>query len=401
MSTTEEKNNNKKNFLKIKAPLYFSPYSHKKNNFENLYTEPRNIHQEIDSNLSNNQIKQKINNSNVNKNLINIQKTDNFRKNTKLLSEIAEKVNQKKNNPQSYKKVNSKLYLKKNYIPNISLFNDISGNIMPIQSNTNSNIIINNNSPNDQNNKFSQNKLNKLSNIKFNIGKSNQNFLNSKNSSNNLKKNAGSACELLNTNNYLRKSKTKNKKLVDINNINQINYIFTSDNNQKSFLSPQNNASNPKILFLKKEKSNIFTQNISNNSKINQIQGNESNNNDEDNKNNHINYLMRNTFTNVKIYPTTILNNKIIYNQVEKSNQNQNNNKSIKNNKSERSNNNSSKHYNTTKIKTEKIVIDTAEKSPNNNKIEKYQSIEELHYFYVDTLQKGKKYALKLDKCNN
>ena len=401
MSTTEEKNNNKKNFLKIKAPLYFSSYSHKKNSFENLYTEPRNIHQEIDSNLSNNQIKQKINNSNVNKNLINIQKTDNFRKNTKLLSEIAEKVNQKKNNPQSYKKVNSKLYLKKNYIPNISLFNDISGNIMPIQSNTNSNIIINNNSPNDQNNKFSQNKQNKLSNIKFNIGKSNQNFLNSKNSSNNLKKNAGSACELLNTNNYLRKSKTKNKQLIDINNLNQINYIFTSDNNQKSFLSPQNNASNPKILFLKKEKSNIFAQNISNNSKINQIQGNESNNNDEDNKNNHINYLMRNTFTNVKIYPTTILNNKIIYNQVEKSNQNQNNNKSIKNNKSERSNNNSSKHYNTTKIKTEKIVIDTAEKRPNNNKIEKYQSIEELHYFYVDTLQKGKTYALKLDKCNN
>jgi hypothetical protein len=400
MSTTEENNNKKENFLKIKAPLYFSPYSHEKSSFGNLYTEPRNIHHEIDSNLSKNQIRQKINNANINKNLANMQQIDNLRKNTRLISEFAEKIKQNKKNPQSYKKVNSKLYLKKNFIPNISLFNDISGNIMPIQSITNSNIIINNNSPNDQNNKFSQNKQNKLSNIKFNIGKSNQNFLNSKNSSNNLKKNAGSACELLNTNNYLRKSKTKNKQLVDINNINQINYIYTSDNNQKSFLSPQNNASNPKILFLKKEKSNIFAQNISNNSKINQIQGNESNNNDEDNKNNHINYLMRNTFTNVKIYPTTILNNKIIYNQVEKSNQNQNNNKSIKNNKSESSNNNS-KHYNTTKNKKEKIVIDTAEKSPNNNKIEKYQSIEELHYFYVDTLQKGKKYALKLDKCNS
>ena len=110
---------------------------------------------------------------------------------------------------------------------------------------------------------------------------------------------------------------------------------------------------------------------------------------------------MRNTFTNVKIYPTTILNNKIIYNQVEKINQNKNNNKSIKNNKSESSNNNSSMHYNTSKIKKEKIVIDTAEKRPNNNKSENFQSIEELHYFYVDTLQKGKKYALKLDKCNS
>ena len=397
MSTTEENNNNKENFLKIKAPLYFSPYSHKKNSFGNLYTEPRNIHHEIDSNLSKNQIRQKINNANINKNLVNMQQIDNLRKNTRFISEIAEKINQNKKNPQSYKKVNSKLYLKKNVIPNISVFNDISGNILPIQSNANSNININK-TPNDQNNRFLKNRL---TNIKFNIGKSSQNFLNSKNSSNNLKKNSGSACELLDTNNYLRKSKTKNKNLVDINNINQINYIYTSDNNQKSFLSPQNNSSNPKIIFLKKEKSNFFEQNTSKDSKINQTQGNEPNNNDEDKNNNHINCVMRNTFTNVKIYPTTILNNKIIYNQVEKINQNKNNNKSIKNNKSESSNNNSSMHYNTSKIKKEKIVIDTAEKRPNNNKSENFQSIEELHYFYVDTLQKGKKYALKLDKCNS
>ena len=116
MSAGEEINNNKENFLKLKAPLYFSPSSHKKHsNLGNLYTEPRNIHQEIDSNLSKNQIKQKLNNTNINKNIINIQQQDNFKKNARLLSEITDKVNQNKKNPQSYKKVNSKLYLKKKY----------------------------------------------------------------------------------------------------------------------------------------------------------------------------------------------------------------------------------------------------------------------------------------------
>ena len=325
-----------------------------------------------------------------------MQQTDNFRKNTRFLSEIVEKVNQNKKNPQSYKKTNSKLYWKKNVIPNISVLNDISGNILPPQTNSNSNININIKNKPEQSNKLSKNRL---TNIKFNIGKSSQNFLISKNSSNNLKKNAGSAIELLDTNNYLKKSKTKNKNKVDINNINQINYIYTSENNQKSFLSPQNNSTNPKIIFIKKEKSNYFDENTSKDSKINQTQRNESNNNDED-KNNQINCLMRNTFTNVKIYPTTILNNKIIYNQVEKSNESKNNNKSIKNNKGENSNNNST-HYNASKIKKEKIVIDTAEKRPNKSKDENFQSIEELHYFYVDTLQRGKKYAIKLDNCNS
>ena len=56
MSANEEMNNSKDNFIKMKAPLYFSPNSNKKHNFGNLYTEPRNLHQEIDSNLSKNQI---------------------------------------------------------------------------------------------------------------------------------------------------------------------------------------------------------------------------------------------------------------------------------------------------------------------------------------------------------
>jgi hypothetical protein len=399
MSANEEMNNSKDNFIKMKAPLYFSPYSNKKHNFGNLNTEPRNIHQEIDSNLSKNQIKQKVNNANKSKNIINIQQQETFRNNTKLLSELTDKANQNKRNPQSYKKANSKLYLKKNVIPNISALNDTnSGNNLSKQNNTNSNTNINN--TNNEQNKYLKNRL---TNIKFNIGKSSQNFLNSKNSSSNLKKNAGSACELLDNNNYLKKTKTKGKNIVEINNLNPIGYLYTAGNNQKSFLSPQNHGSNPKIIFFKNEKSKYFDENTSKDSKINQNQGNEQSTNDGENKKNHINCLLRNTFTNVKIYPTTILNNKIIYNQVEKNNQTRNNtnNKENKNNRSENSNNNSSMHYNNSKIKKEKIVIETVDKKPsiNNNKNnENFESIEELHYFYVNTLQRGRKYAIKLDK---
>ena len=402
MSANDEMNNSKENtkenIIKMKAPLYFSPYSNKKHNLGNLNTEPRNIHQEIDSNLSKNQIKQKINNVNRNKNIINIQQQDTFRNNIKLLSELTDKMNQK--NPQSYKKTNSKLYLKKNVISNISALNDITGgNILSTQPNTNSNSNINN-SNNDQN-KFLKNRL---TNIKFNIGKSSQNFLNSKNSASNLKKNAGSAIELLDNNNYLKKPKTKNRNIVEINNINQIKYIYTTGSNQKSFLSPQNHGSNPKIIFLKNEKSKFFDENTSKDTKNKQTQGNEQSTNDGENKKNHINCLLRNTFTNVKIYPTTILNNKIIYNQMDKNNnnptRNNTNNKENKNNKSESSNNNSSMHYNNSKTKKEKIVIETVDKKPsiNNNNNENFESIEELHYFYIKTLQKGKKYAIKLDK---
>ena len=71
MSADEKINNSNENFLKLKAPLYFSPSSNKKHsNLGNLYTEPRNIHNENDSNLSKNQIIQKLNNININKNII-------------------------------------------------------------------------------------------------------------------------------------------------------------------------------------------------------------------------------------------------------------------------------------------------------------------------------------------
>ena len=55
-------------------------------------------------------------------------------------------------------------------------------------------------------------------------------------------------------------------------------------------------------------------------------------------------------------------------------------------------------HYNNSKIKKEKIVIETVDKRPNANNNEDFQSIEELHYFYVNTLQRGKNIANKLDK---
>ena len=66
-------------------------------------------------------------------------------------------------------------------------------------------------------------------------------------------------------------------------------------------------------------------------------------------------------------------------------------------NQSENSNNNaSSLKHNNSKIKKEKIVIDTEKHEKPN---EKFQSMEELHYFYVDMLQKGKNYIYELDKC--
>ena len=118
------------------------------------------------------------------KNLTNIQLPETFQKNTRIISGISSKPSEEKK-PQSYKKTNSKLYLKKNMIPNISNLNYTEENIK------------------EKDEKFLKNRLN---NIKFNIGKSSQNFLNSKISTANLKKNAESAYELLdNNNNYLKK----------------------------------------------------------------------------------------------------------------------------------------------------------------------------------------------------
>lgn len=396
MTTENEVNIHKANDIKSKTPLYFSPDSSKKNNFLKLRLASKNIYQNTDSNLSKNQIKKKIN-SNLSKNIINFQQQNKFLKsNKKLLIETPDKFNRNKNNNSnmSYKKFNSKLYLKKNAITNISSLNETNGKELSTQSNFYLNTHINN-TPKVKNNNFEKNSL---SNIKFNIGKSSKNLLNSKNPSIQLKKNAGSAIELM-------EAKTKN--LSDLTNINPLDYIYTTGNKQNKFLSPNSHSSNPKIIFFNNEKNKVKDKYYKFNrkeSKINQnqIKENEQNNPDNDNikdegdKKNQINLLLKNTFTNVKIFPTTILNNKIIYNNPsEKSNQNKNNEQNQKNKTNENSINNNSK------IKKEKIVIETIDKKPNINKRETFNSIEELHYFYVDTLQKGKKIADELDKYNN
>ena len=353
MSKRDDKANSKEKFIKLKSPLYFSPHPPKKlTNITKLYTEPKNIYQETENNLSKNKIKQKLNTKILNKNITNIQLPETFKKNSRIISGISE---EKK--PQSHKKTNNKIYLKKNMIQNISNLNYTEENI------------------GEKDEKMIKNRLN---NIKFNIGKSSQNFLNNKISTTNLKKNAESAYELLD-NNYLKKSKAKTKNVINVNNINQIGFIYTSGSDKKDEpITPP-----PKIIFLKNEKSK------------DQLQMNDNNDKDNDDKKEGINCVLRNTFTNVKIYPTTFLNNKIIY-QNDNSNNNNNNQNS---NKSDNSNNSSSMRHNNSKIKKEKIIIDIADKkSRKNNEKINFQSIEELHYFYVDTLQKGKAASIKLDK---
>ena len=326
MSKRESKSNSKENLIKLKAPLFFSPSSQKKNNnIVKLNIEPKKIYQQTDYNLSKNKIKQKINLANLN--------------------------------------TNSKLFLKKNMTQNISALNFTEGNTT-------------------QENKVLKNILN--NNIKFNIGKSSQNFLNSKISTENLKKNAASEYELLNnidSNNYLKKSKPKTKNLIKLNNINPIGFIYTSANDKNNEpISPSPVALNPKIIFLKNDKQIQSTENII----------------DEEEKKEGINCVLRNTFTNVKIYPTTFLNNKIIFQNVDKNGNKISNFENNQSNQSENSNNNaSSLKHNNSKIKKEKIVIDT-EKCVKQT--ENFQSIEELHYFFVKTLQNGKNYAIKLDK---
>jgi len=356
MSSRDEKSNSKEKFIKFKSPLYFSPHPPKKfSNITNLHTEQKNIYQETDYNLSKNKIKQKLNGGkNLNKNGINLQLPETFKKSNRIVSS---KPSVEKNST-SHRKSNSKIYLKKNMVQNISALNFTEENINP------------------KDDKMIKNRLN---NIKFNIGKSSQNFLNSKISTTNLKKNAESAYELLDNNNYLKLSKAKSKKIANVNNISPIGFIYSSGNDKKDEpITPP-----PKIIFLKNEKNKE------------EIKIKENSNNEE--KKEGINCVMRNTFTNVKIYPTTILNNKIIYqngqNKDDKNNQNTNN-KSQNN-----SNNSSSIRNNNSKIKKEKIVIDTTNKKEKkkNEKIN-FQSIEELHFFFIDTLQKGKAFSSNLDK---
>ena len=402
MSVNEDQSNNKINCSKMKSPIYFSPYAHKKKVIGNLYTEPRKI--PITDSTSKNKTKPKISNPIISKNIINIQPQECFRKSQKFLSEMnTEKSHQnKKNMPQSYKKINSKLYLKKNVIPNLSSFNEInSNNTCTTQLGTNIKTNTNAELNNSVNSKYYKSRV---TNMKFNMGKNNSNnYMSMKESFHNLKKSAGSATELFG-NNYIKKTKTKTRTCSDLNNINPIGYILStaqtsnnnssnlnnSNNNNKLYLSPRTPAQ--KIIFLKNDKNKkdkYFNQNINKDSlKVIQTQTNEPINNLEDKSKNGVQYLLRNTYNNVKIFPTTFLNNKIIY-QTE----NNINNPNLKSSSNLNINNNNLN-------KKEKVGINIDEKN-NKANYEKSQSVEEVHFLYVSTIQNGKQLILKWDKCNS
>ena len=343
MFVNEELDNSKSNLVKVNFPVYFSPYIHKKKSIGNLYTEPRQIPIEKESNSRNK--KQKVNYS------IKIS-TSNIKTNqdsiTKSLKLITDKNKKGRNMHQSYVKLNTKLYLKKNAIPNLASFHNLNSEYppTPLMKNSTTNIIISNSNSNsiksiDKKNSKTQNK-----NIKLIFGKNSNNNLNTKNyntnSNNNLlKKTAGSANELF-KNNFIKKSKTKNvSELNNINNINNINnqigYILTTSGNNntknKAFLSPQN-LSGQKIIFLKNDKSKVKegkerSRKSSTNSSNKEQKRNLPNKKGEknvnmedlnllDERNKSVQYLLRNTYNNVKIYPTTVLNNKIIYQENKK-----------------------------------------------------------------------------------
>ena len=422
MFVNEELDNSKSNLAKMNFPVYFSPYIHKKKSIGNLYTEPRKIPIEKESNSRNK--KQKVNYS------IKIS-TSNNKSNqeslTKRLKLASDKNKKGRNMHQSYIKLNTKLYLKKNAIPNLASFHNLNSEYppTPLVKNSTTNIIISNSNSNsikstDKKNNKTQNK-----NIKLIFGKNSNNNLNTKNyntnSNNNLlKKTAGSANELFRSN-FIKKSKTKNvSELNNLNNINnQIGYILTTTGNNnvknKAFLSPQN-ISGQKIIFLKNDKSKIkegkersrkSSTSSSNKDQKRNVQSKKSEKNVNvedlnllDERNKSVQYLLRNTYNNVKIYPTTVLNNKIIY---------QENKKNEKISHSVNTSENSSIHHSSNKKRIDanknKISIHINNKNNENidmiKKSDECQSVEEVHFLFVKTIHKGQNMIINMDKKNN
>ena len=413
MLVNEEINNSKSNLGKNNLPLYYSPYIHKKKSIGNLYTEPRKIPIEKELN-SRNKSKQKMNysikisNSNIKS------QQDSLTKSLKLTSE---KNNKKgRNMHQSYVKLNTKLYLKKNAIPNLASFHELNSNYppTPLMKNSTTNIIMSNSiKRNDNNNNLSVGKnrnknMNNNKNIKLIYGNNISN--------NNLSKNFNYNYNTYSNNNLLKKTAgNKNtSELNNINNLNQIGYIFTASGNNnppnKAFLSPQSN-SGQKIIFLKndknklkesKEKSRKSSTNSSNNKsdlkknslskkkekKLN-VENLKLNLDEEQNKS--VQYLLRNTYNNVKIYPTTVLNNKIIYKENKKPSH------SVTNSA------NSSIHHSSNKKKNDlakkRICININNNSKINNvKNNEFNSVEEVHYFLVKTIQNSTNAIINLDK---
>ena len=406
MFVNEELNNSKSNYSSNNFPLYFSPYIHKKKSIGNLYTEPRKAPIEKDSNSRNKNKKidysMKMSNSNS-KN-----KQDGLTKSLKLIQDKNKKG--RNMHHQSYMKINSKLYLKKNVIPNLASFHDINNKYppTPLMKNSTTNIIMSTNSIKsvDKNNLSvgkNKNKNGNNKNIKLIFGKNNINY-NTNSNNNLLKKTAGSVNELF-RNNFMKKSKTNNLN-------NQIGYILSTTgnatpSNKASFLSSQN-FSGQKIIFLKndnkikdpKEKSRKnSTTNSSNkdSKKISLSRKSENSVNVGDinlnlnDRNKSVQYLLRNTYNNVKIYPTTVLNNKIIY---------QDNKKREKICHSVNNSVNSSLH-NSSKKRNEKTKINLMNHKKNNEiKNNEYQSVEEIHYLLVKTIHNSRNMIINIERKN-
>ena len=417
MFVNEELNNSKSNFSNSNLPLYFSPYIPKKKSIGNLYTEPRKIPIEKESSSnSRNKIKQKITNSIKLSNLNIKTQQDAFAKSLKLPSDKNKKG---RNMHQSYIKLNTKLYLKKNAIPNLGSFNN-NFPPTPLMKNSNTNIIMTNSIKSmekNSNSSVGKNKnKNSNKNIKLIFGKGSSNNVNyntnknhnANSNSNLLKKNAGSANELF-RNNFIKKTRTNN--INDLNN--QIGYILTTTGNNStqsktSFLSPQN-ISGQKIIFLKKDKNKMkdgkekSRKNSTNSSnkdikKSNQSKKNEKKLNVEDLKlnlderNKSVQYLLRNTYNNVKIYPTTVLNNKIIY---------QENKKKEKMSHSVNNSTNSSIHSSTSKKKNDiknKMNINLLNYKINRFQNSECQSVEEVHFLLVKTIHNGRNLIINMDR---
>ena len=110
-----------------------------------------------------------------------------------------------------------------------------------------------------------------------------------------------------------------------------------------------------------------------------------------DERNKSVQYLLRNTYNNVKIYPTTVLNNKIIY---------QENKKREKFSHSVNNSANSSLHS-SNKKKNEKTRINFINHKKNNEvKNNECQSVEEIHFLLIKTIHNSRNMILNMERKN-
>ena len=118
-----------------------------------------------------------------------------------------------------------------------------------------------------------------------------------------------------------------------------------------------------------------------------------------DERNKSVQYLLRNTYNNVKIYPTTVLNNKIIF---------QDNKKKEKLSHSVTNSENSSMHNSSSKKKNEsvknKLNINLINYKKNrelrNKENNECESVEEVHFLLIKTIHNGRKMIINMDRKN-